>query len=822
MLKIRNEINKLSEKEILDLVEDKDPRVVVNKYKRCKIIKIIYSILGYDLTPEILYMLLTEPLSKLVVATAGSGKTTNAHVGIVCEKIFRVTDEKKPLDGGKILCLVYNNANVRDMKDKQIEIVNKLYRGGITGVTLDREVNAKTMHSFCKEWVIQYSGKLGLAGMTYLEPDDVNKRFHLIIRAVCKKYQIEEKELNHNKIISLYNLLNETLTDINDVESLKGFSETKASKEMIMDIFRGYENQKKANNKYDFTDMLVKFVHLLRTDESVRTFIQDYYQYIVADEVQDFTPIMIEILYWVSGGRTPILAIGDEDQCIYGFRGSNIKTILEFHKKFPEAIVTSLGTNRRCASNILDTAEAIISNNTQRFDKEIRSIREGGNIEFIPYSTQQGQIVKVIKSLKAMTDDELEDTVVCYRDRKSSVRLTDLLEQEDIPFNLLSGESPFSHELYTHVTNVLDCLFYSYDKLYHRFLYKVLPMSQKEINNVIGYDEKKRRFKTDERCQWIDYSYDGRTNNPNFVALVTRLYEISESMNTKPMNEYFEEVFNYIRKYFWNYKKEINKTMELDNYFEQRVKELFMSDLTYEEFLVEYNSRKEVCARNQYSHTGVTVSTFHSLKGLEYKNVIIIDLEDSLFPNYAFLEKQVTDAEQLRDDKESEVRLFFVAVTRAKDNLTFYYQENNPSLYVKWLLDAREEKSQKVKNGETSILDAFNTTGVVASTVSNNSYEDSSDSSIELEIEDMIEDDEEIYSSSLESMIEENIKEDTVNNSDTESKEDDFLASIRNADFSEDEDNEIKTSITDSEDETDSILDAFKPDNFLSSVLRGL
>ena len=171
------------------------------------------------------------------------------------------------------------------------------------------------------------------------------------------------------------------------------------------------------------------------------------------------------------------------------------------------------------------------------------------------------------------------------------------------------------------------------------------------------------------------------------------------------------------------------------------------------------------------------------------------------------------------------MRLFFVAVTRAKDNLTFYYQENNPSLYVKWLLDAREEKSQKVKNGETSILDAFNTTGVVASTVSNssnNSYEDSSDSSIELEIEDMIEDDEEIYSSSLESMIEENIKEDTVNNSDTESKEDDFLASIRNADFSEDEDNEIKTSITDSEDETDSILDAFKPDNFLSSVLRGL
>ena len=247
-----------------------------------------------------------------------------------------------------------------------------------------------------------------------------------------------------------------------------------------------------------------------------------------------------------------------------------------------------------------------------------------------------------------------------------------------------------------------------------------------------------------------------------------------------------------------------------------------MSDLTYEEFLVEYNSRKEVCARNQYSHTGVTVSTFHSLKGLEYKNVIIIDLEDSLFPNYAFLEKQVTDAEQLRDDKESEVRLFFVAVTRAKDNLTLYYQENNPSLYVKWLLDAREEKSQKVKNGETSILDAFNTTGVVASTISNNSYEDSSDSSMELEIEDMIEDDEEIYSSSLESMIEENIKEDTVNNSDTESKEDDFLASIRNADFSKDEDSEIKTSITDSEDETDSILDAFKPDNFLSSVLRGL
>lgn len=822
MLKIRNEINSLTEKEILDLVEDKDPRVVVNKHKRCKIIKILYSILGYDLTPEILYMLLTEPLSKLVVATAGSGKTTNAHVGIICEKIFRVTEEKKPLDGGKILCLVYNNANVRDMKDKQIELVNKLYRGGITGVTLDREVNAKTMHSFCKEWVLQYAGKLGLAGMTYLEPEEVSRRFNLIIRAVCKKYKIEERELNHTKIISLYNLLNETLTSIDDVEKLKGFTETKASKEMIMDIFKGYETQKKTNNKFDFTDMLVKFVHLLRTDETARTFIQNYYQYIVADEVQDFTPIMIEILYWVSGGKTPILAIGDEDQCIYGFRGSNIKTILEFHEKFPDAVVTSLGTNRRCASNILDIAEIIISNNTQRFDKEIRSIREGGKVEFVPYGTQQGQIVKVIKSLKAMTDEELEDTVVCYRDRKSSVRLTDLLEQEDIPFNLLSGESPFSHELYHHVTNVLDCLFYSYDKLYHRFLYKVLPVTQKEIYSIIGYDERKKRFKDDERCQWIDYTYEGRTNNPGFVALVTRLYEISEDMNTKPMKEYFGEVFNYICKYFWNYKKEINKTTELDNYFEQRVKELFMSDLTYEEFLEEYNSRKEVCARNQYSHTGVTVSTFHSLKGLEFKNVIIIDLEDSLFPNYAFLEKQVTDPEQLKDDKESEVRLFFVAVTRAIDKITFYYQENNPSLYVKWLLDARAESESNVRNGETSILDAFNFSDKVMSTTSSNSvYEDSEDT-LELEIEDMIEED---MSDDLEDMIEEDIQEDTliVENEKEENKEDDFLSSIRNAEFSE-EDKEIESTISnaDKEEEEDSVLDAFKPDNFLNSVLRGL
>lgn len=806
-MEIKNNINSFSVKEILDLVDEKDSRVKVNKHKRCKIIQLIYQVLGYTLTPEILYMLLSESNEELVVATAGSGKTTNAQVKIVCEKIFRVNNQGKPLDGRKILCLVYNKQNVRQMETKQIELVNKLYRGGVKGIEIDREVNAKTFHAFCLEWSKQYFSKMGLVGYELLTDSASTRMLNNIINLISKKYKIDEKTLNHGKIKSLYNLYKETLTDINEVETLNGFIEAKCSKEVLVDIFNGYENMKKIKRRFDYTDMLYRFLELLRNDEEVRTFIQEYYQYIVADEVQDFTPIMVEILYLISQGRVPILAIGDEDQCIYGFRGSNIRTLLDFQKKFPNTIITSLGTNRRCADNILKLSDFIISHNLERFDKEIRSIREGGKIDLVPYSSQDGQIINVVKALKQMTDEELENTVVCYRDRKSSMRLTSLLEKDNIAFNVLSGESPFSHELYEHVINVLDMLYYARDIFYHTNMYKVLPLKRKEIDEIIGYDSSKKKFNHDDRRHWAEYNFGKAENNPRFIALTTRLYEISNNMNKLPLKSYFEEVFNYICLYFWNYKKEINKTLDLDNYFQMQVKEMFMSDLTYEQFLEEYSKRKEVCLRNQKSHTGVTVSTFHSLKGLEFKNVYIIDLEDSIFPNYAFMESQLSDAEAIRSAKESEVRLFFVAVTRAIDNLYLYYQENNPSLYIKWILDKQAEDKNKALT-ELDALDVFNMSSIDVS---------SSSSALDLEVEEIEEMPESIEVE--EGFIE--IETDTeieIDNTPVK-EEDDFFEKIRNTPKVDVNKIEPQEELEKEVGESNTV---FRPDNFINSVLRGL
>lgn len=819
-MKIKNNVNNMSVKEILDLVEDKDPRVHVDKYKRAKIIQLIYQVLGYTLTPEILYMLLVENNEELVVATAGSGKTTNAQIKIIGSKIFRYNNQGKPLDGKKILCLVYNKQNVKQMEDKQVELVNKLYRGGVKGISIDREVNAKTFHSFCLEWSKQYFAKMGLLGYSFLSDAESTKIMNTIINLLAKNKGVDERLLNHAKIKTLYNLYRETLTPIEEIDTLKGFIETKCEKEFLTAVFMGYDNNKRLKKKFDYTDMLYRFLELLRKDEEVRVFIQDYYQYIVADEVQDFTPIMIEILYLITQGRTPILAIGDEDQCIYGFRGSNIRTLLDFQDKFPSTVITSLGTNRRCADNILKLSDYIISHNSERFDKEIRSIRPGGKVELIPYSSQDGQVINIVKTLKQMSDAELEDTVVCYRDRKSSTRLTSLLEKNNIAFNVLSGESPFSHELYKHVINVLDALYYTRDVFYHINLYKVLPLTKSDIEGIVGYDSVKKTFKNDDRKHWGEYSYGKAETNPKFTALLLRLYNISKAMNKLPLKDYFPEVFGYICKYFWNYKKEINKTLELDEYFQQQVIELFNTNLTYEEFLEEYNRRKETCHRNQLSRTGVTVSTFHSLKGLEFKNVFIIDLEDSIFPNYAFMEMQSNDIETLQSEKESEVRLFFVAVTRAIDNLYLYYQENNPSLYVKWIMDKQKETKNKVN--ELSVLDMFDASPI----------EVSSSSGVELEVEPYgpsyssdleIEDIEEMPTNietpkSLES-IEETVEEDSKElEVEVEEKEDSLINKLKQAEPQSDNFEVVKNE----EVKTDNSDTLFRPDNFINSVLRGL
>ena len=149
------------------------------------------------------------------------------------------------------------------------------------------------------------------------------------------------------------------------------------------------------------------------------------------------------------------------------------------------------------------------------------------------------------------------------------------------------------------------------------------------------------------------------------------------------MAEYFPELFSMLCKYHWLFLRKSRENLEVyDDFVEEKIKELFNVSATYQKVFENFTQRKDICRRNQKSKAGIAVSTFHSLKGLEFKNVIIMDMDNSNYPNYALIESKGYPANVEKALKECETRLYYVAVTRAKDSLTIYYNESNPSCYV--------------------------------------------------------------------------------------------------------------------------------------------
>ena len=697
MNKTPKNIESYSLAQILDLINDENAGDIPKKEIRYKIIRLVYGVLGYDISKDLLLALLAEPKAQLILATAGGGKTTFSQVKIVIEKILRKV-KGKPLQGDKVLCLVYNKHNVKQMLDKQKQLVNKLYASGVEGLDIDSDLRAYTFHRFCQIWAFEFVGKTGLSGYQLLSDGDAVNQLCACHSAICKKNKLQYEERKVSELMSLYNLLRETLTDYENCDNFELFLTLQLPKDVVIETFKTYDIMKDRKALYDFTDMLHSLLKLLRTDETCRSHIQNYYDYIVADEVQDLTPIMMEILTLIKGDNTPLVCIGDEDQNIYGFRGASIENTLNFTNIFDGAEVYTLATNRRCGENIVDLSRTIVSWNTLRYEKDIEARREGGTIEYIPYNTYDGQMINLINRLKNMSERELNNTCICYRNRKSSVVLSDKLESNRLAFHVLSGYKPFSHEIYRHIIDILDMLYMPYDREYLINLYKICPgITRNQLFEYIGYNPKKGSWNTDrEYKHFSEYSYGKFDNHSAFQKTLQVLTAISNKINTMAMKDYISDLFYLFDLAYWNSKAYLNKDEETDTLYRKECEVFFSSPLPYPAFYNEYSTRKGVFERNDVTKTGIALSTFHGLKGLEFDNVILIDLEDEIFPNFAKIDAVECYSEKAKLAlKEGETRLFFVAVTRARDNLIMYYNEDCPPIYIDWLLSGKDKKIQE-------------------------------------------------------------------------------------------------------------------------------
>lgn len=682
------DVSNMSTEELLVHVSDGTDGSVIKKENRVKIIEILYESLNFKLEPDLLLFLADESEKQLCNAPAGGGKTTTMNVKIILEKIYRRSRlHKGMIKGANVLCLVYNSSNVASVRDRHVELVNQFKFSGVFGVdNIDTDLNVSTVHSFCNDWVEEYAALCGVVGFTLVTADA--PKVALMQTAVSKQiakmgYNFSVEDLNINTLLSLYNYMRESMLSYEQLAEVDKFIDLDLDIDFIRSVFNTYDVVKKIKKKLDYTDLLTKFYELIKNNPEVGTRIRRVYEYFTADEVQDLTPIIIKILKLLVADHN-LICIGDDDQCIYPFRGADPRNILEFPMIFPNSKVFLLKANRRCPSNVVDLASSVIGLNKYRFPKEIKSVKPKGKIEFIGYRDRVGQFTSVINSIKDMSDEERDSTCICYRNKSSSLSIVNMLIDSNIHHHILSGIKPFEYGLYRACFDVLRALQTCFNKKLNFNLYKALPVTKDEIAKVLNYNPVTGASTDDNEIQHFNSVDFGRKmKNPTFAKLFKFLVTISKVMNTVPLKDYFPHLLAQIKKYYWDgVVSYLQMDRQEDLEFTQSIISYFNVNKTFKELQIEHSVTTRVIERDQASRKGVCVSTFHSLKGLEYDNVFILDMQESIFPNTTFIDMKPYDEETKLLQKETETRLFYVAITRVRKNLKIYHSQSDPSIYI--------------------------------------------------------------------------------------------------------------------------------------------
>lgn len=302
----------------------------------------------------------------------------------------------------------------------------------------------------------------------------------------------------------------------------------------------------------------------------------------------------------------------------------------------------------------------------------------------------------MINRIAGMTEEERDNTVICTRENEGNAILVQVLATMHIPHYVVGGLgmnafNAYSHELYKHVTDILNVLYMPMDIYAQLNLYKIMPLNRNEIATIVGYDVKNDRLKYCGIARhFAELNYGQIGTKAEFKAVLKRLKEISMNMSTAKMNEYMKDIFSMMFKYFWRTRRYFKSSDSIDDTFERLSFRFFNSELVYKDFISKYSEEKTFCKTNQSMNKGIAISTFHKLKGLEFDTVFLTNMDNAIFPNFHSIESRNCSEHAKLELKESETRLAYVAITRARNNLYVYYNEDNPSVYVRSYTGAKE------------------------------------------------------------------------------------------------------------------------------------
>lgn len=658
------------------------------------------KMLKIEPSPEQWVFLLADTERLLCEACAGAGKTTMAQLRVVKDKLVH------NVPGANVLALAYNTHAVEDMKLRHDYIIRSINNLHINELHRDPSICCYTFHSFCKCWLEDYLSDFGVTNKkAYLMDESENRAAMQAALAALKKklnLNVFTTDKTIDSLVSLYSYTRETLTEEKqeawgmcpNIQDLSCFST-----EQIHMLFGFYTKYKQLKHKMDFTDLINNMYMLCRKPEVMER-IRANYRYFVIDEYQDMTPSMLRIVRLILEGdselgippynESRLTCIGDGDQSIYGFRGTDPDNCIRFKDTFNTpghmVKVTAMSENRRCPEEIIKHARAVIESNTLRIKKPIKAIREGGSVDVFQYISCSDEMGRLVTKLKALPAEELKKTCICYRNQSSSYMLGLSLVEAGVPFKMIRGHAPLTDRFSCSVFDVLNMLSYPDIPDYiNKALYKVLPKSPQftkvTISEIVNREDQAGKY-IGRHKNFTEFDYAPFSRALSGFSDALQILETARVMhrNNKPMSAYMPAVIKLLRKYYldWQMAREGVLTDEYVEY----VSAWFSRSLSYDDFMKQH--RKLLDSIAETSRNGVYCTTLHGLKGLEFENVYIIDLNDTIFPGTE-LNQSKTLSPQQKDALECEARrLFYVALTRSKQNLTLYFDSATPSRYIRF------------------------------------------------------------------------------------------------------------------------------------------
>ena len=569
----------------------------------------------------------------MVLAGPGSGKT------LVITYRVKWLIENAGVHPSNILVITFTRAAAEEMKKRFF-----MFDG-----MANTPVTFGTFHSVFF-MILRYAYRYTAANIIR---EDVKRRY---IKEMTENMEFEIEDENE----FLSGIINEISYVKGEMMSLSYYHSNNCSDELFAQIYEGYEKRLREENLIDFDDMLVFCYELLKEREDIRTLWQNKFQHILIDEFQDINKVQYEIIRMLAGKGDHLFIVGDDDQSIYRFRGARPEIMLGFDKDYPEAKKVILNTNYRCSEEIVESAEHLISHNTKRFPKNMQAARGSKvPITFRNLKDAGEECTDILKGIRFYYKKgiPLEDMAVIFRTNTQPRLLVGRLMEYNIPFQMRDViPNIFDHWIARNILTYIKLAMGNRDrKLFLQVMNRPKRYISRSMITEPQVDLKKLKQQTFGK-KWLYEKIDKLEMDLYLLRKMEPYAAIQYIRNGIGYEDYMNEYAQFRRMNPDDLEEVLNQIQESAKEYHS-FEEWFAYIESYGEEL-----RKQMEAGRQQK-SGVTLTTMHSSKGLEYEVVFVMDINEGVTPH----KKAVKEA-----DLEEERRLFYVAVTRAKTYLFLY------------------------------------------------------------------------------------------------------------------------------------------------------